>query len=186
MPTILPLAADHQGRPALVRHDDAPDGAGTDRCRQNPAAFSAHFCQCPRAPAFRNVTDSNDAVPVRHSLVRLPLPEELPVSTSPRPHLSLVPGWSDAPAGSPWTDLSPAGDASWRLEALCAETDPEAFFPEKGGSTRDAKRVCSGCTVRAECLEFALANDERFGIWGGLSERERRRLRLQQRTHLSA
>ncbi|HYX97247.1 WhiB family transcriptional regulator [Geodermatophilus sp. SYSU D00779] len=82
--------------------------------------------------------------------------------------------------------MSPAGDASWRLEALCAETDPEAFFPEKGGSTRDAKRVCSGCTVRAECLEFALANDERFGIWGGLSERERRRLRLQQRTHLSA
>ena len=53
----------------------------------------------------------------------------------------------------------------------------EAFFPEKGGSTRDAKRVCSGCTVRAECLEYALANDERFGIWGGLSERERRRLR---------
>ncbi len=111
-----------------------------------------------------------------------------------RPHLSLVPGWGDvptpspvaAPVPSPWTDLSPAGDASWRLEALCAETDPEAFFPEKGGSTRDAKRVCSGCTVRAECLEFALANDERFGIWGGLSERERRRLRLQQRTHLSA
>jgi WhiB family transcriptional regulator, redox-sensing transcriptional regulator len=120
------------------------------------------------------------------------------VSTYSRPHLSLVPGWghvpahvpapvpAPAPAASPWTDLSPAGDASWRLEALCAETDPEAFFPEKGGSTRDAKRVCSGCSVRAECLEFALANDERFGIWGGLSERERRRLRLQQRTHLSA
>ncbi|HZH22992.1 MAG TPA: WhiB family transcriptional regulator [Geodermatophilus sp.] len=86
----------------------------------------------------------------------------------------------------PWADLSPAGDPSWRLDALCAETDPEAFFPEKGGSTRDAKRVCSGCSVRAECLEFALANDERFGIWGGLSERERRRLRLQQRTGLSA
>ena len=78
------------------------------------------------------------------------------------------------------------GAADRRLEALCAETDPEAFFPEKGGSTRDAKRVCTGCTVRAECLEFALANDERFGIWGGLSERERRRLRLQQRTDLSA
>jgi WhiB family transcriptional regulator, redox-sensing transcriptional regulator len=110
------------------------------------------------------------------------------VSTSSRPHLSLVPGaLSAVPVPSPWTDLSPVvGDASWRLEALCAETDPEAFFPEKGGSTRDAKRVCSGCTVRAECLEFALANDERFGIWGGLSERERRRLRLQQRTGLSA
>jgi WhiB family redox-sensing transcriptional regulator len=77
-------------------------------------------------------------------------------------------------------------DEAWRLEALCAETDPEAFFPEKGGSTREAKRVCTGCTVRAECLESALTNDERFGIWGGLSERERRRLRLQRRETLSA
>jgi WhiB family transcriptional regulator, redox-sensing transcriptional regulator len=79
-----------------------------------------------------------------------------------------------------------AGDPSWRLDALCAETDPEAFFPEKGGSTREAKRVCSGCAVRTECLEYALANDERFGIWGGLSERERRRVRLARRMPLSA
>ena len=73
-----------------------------------------------------------------------------------------------------------AGDAEepdWQERALCAQTDPEAFFPEKGGSTREAKRICSGCEVRAECLEYALAHDERFGIWGGLSERERRRLR---------
>jgi WhiB family redox-sensing transcriptional regulator len=70
------------------------------------------------------------------------------------------------------------GDAqSWQERALCAETDPEAFFPEKGGSTREAKKICTGCEVKAECLEYALANDERFGIWGGLSERERRRLR---------
>ena len=66
---------------------------------------------------------------------------------------------------------------SWQERALCAETDPEAFFPEKGGSTREAKRICTGCEVKAECLEYALSNDERFGIWGGLSERERRRLR---------
>ncbi len=65
----------------------------------------------------------------------------------------------------------------WQERALCAQTDPEAFFPEKGGSTREAKRVCTGCEVRAECLEYALANDERFGIWGGLSERERRKLK---------
>ena len=64
-------------------------------------------------------------------------------------------------------------------EALCAQTDPEAFFPEKGGSTRDAKRVCGVCPVREECLQYAMDNDERFGIWGGLSERERRRLRKQ-------
>jgi WhiB family transcriptional regulator, redox-sensing transcriptional regulator len=66
---------------------------------------------------------------------------------------------------------------AWQSDALCAQTDPEAFFPEKGGSTRDAKKICSGCEVRGECLEYALANDERFGIWGGLSERERRRLK---------
>jgi WhiB family redox-sensing transcriptional regulator len=68
-------------------------------------------------------------------------------------------------------------EASWQERALCAQTDPEAFFPEKGGSTREAKRICSGCEVRSECLEYALEHDERFGIWGGLSERERRRLK---------
>jgi WhiB family transcriptional regulator, redox-sensing transcriptional regulator len=66
---------------------------------------------------------------------------------------------------------------AWQADSLCAQTDPEAFFPEKGGSTRDAKRICSSCEVRAQCLEYALENDERFGIWGGLSERERRKLR---------
>src|SRR5882724_11313292 len=68
-------------------------------------------------------------------------------------------------------------ELAWQERALCAQTDPEAFFPEKGGSTREAKRVCLACEVRSECLEYALANDERFGIWGGLSERERRRLK---------
>ncbi|WP_442929177.1 WhiB family transcriptional regulator [Modestobacter sp. VKM Ac-2985] len=79
-------------------------------------------------------------------------------------------------AGLPGVD---AEDQSWQERALCAETDPEAFFPEKGGSTREAKKICTGCEVRAECLEYALTMDERFGIWGGLSERERRRLRRQ-------
>ncbi|ONI61632.1 WhiB family transcriptional regulator [Okibacterium fritillariae] len=66
---------------------------------------------------------------------------------------------------------------AWQTDSLCAQTDPEAFFPEKGGSTRDAKRICSSCEVRSQCLEYALENDERFGIWGGLSERERRKLK---------
>lgn len=65
----------------------------------------------------------------------------------------------------------------WQERALCAQTDPEAFFPEKGGSTREAKRICQGCEVKDECLEYALEHDERFGIWGGLSERERRRMK---------
>jgi WhiB family redox-sensing transcriptional regulator len=77
-------------------------------------------------------------------------------------------------------------ELGWQERALCAQTDPEAFFPEKGGSTREAKRVCLTCDVRTECLEYALANDERFGIWGGLSERERRRVRLARRMPLSA
>lgn len=74
-------------------------------------------------------------------------------------------------------DTADDGQLAWQADALCAQTDPEAFFPEKGGSTRDAKKVCGACTVREQCLEYALANDERFGIWGGMSERERRRLR---------
>lgn len=86
-----------------------------------------------------------------------------------RPHLTLVQNDFDALIGVP--------DDQWQEKALCAQTDPEAFFPEKGGSTREAKRICQGCEVKDECLESALANDERFGIWGGLSERERRRLK---------
>jgi WhiB family redox-sensing transcriptional regulator len=68
-------------------------------------------------------------------------------------------------------------EQSWQERALCSQTDPEAFFPEKGGSTREAKKICVGCEVRGECLEYALEHDERFGIWGGLSERERRRIK---------
>jgi WhiB family redox-sensing transcriptional regulator len=68
-------------------------------------------------------------------------------------------------------------DLEWRGEALCAQTDPELFFPEKGGSPVPAKRVCRVCPVRLPCLAFALAGDERHGVWGGLSERERRRVR---------
>ncbi len=75
------------------------------------------------------------------------------------------------------TELLIDDETDWHERALCAQTDPEAFFPEKGGSTREAKKICTGCEVRSECLSYALANDERFGIWGGLSERERRRLK---------
>lgn len=68
------------------------------------------------------------------------------------------------------------GDSDWRLSALCAQTDPEVFYPEKSGSSRAAKRICTGCDVIAECLAYALQNGERFGVWGGLSERERRKV----------
>ena len=73
--------------------------------------------------------------------------------------------------------LGVGGSPGWWFAGLCAQTDPEVFFPEKGGSVREAKAVCAGCPVRAQCLEHALAHDERFGVWGGTSERERRRLK---------
>jgi len=68
-------------------------------------------------------------------------------------------------------------DQPWATDALCAQTDPEIFFPEKGGSTRESKAVCAQCFVQAECLDYAMTHDERFGVWGGLSERERRALK---------
>ncbi len=86
-----------------------------------------------------------------------------------------VPGLRPQDARPSDTDLE--NPLAWQTDSLCAQTDPEAFFPEKGGSTRDAKKICTTCEVKAQCLEYALQNDERFGIWGGLSERERRRLR---------
>src|SRR6187401_2404992 len=70
-------------------------------------------------------------------------------------------------------------DADWHDQANCLGVDPDLFFPERGASTREAKEVCRGCVVREDCLEYALANGEKFGIWGGMSERERRRIRRQ-------
>ncbi|MFB8751192.1 WhiB family transcriptional regulator [Streptomyces parvulus] len=68
-------------------------------------------------------------------------------------------------------------DLDWQKEALCAQTGAEFFFPEPGSSVRDAKRICALCPIRPACLDFALSNDERFGVWGGLSEKERLELR---------
>ena len=95
-----------------------------------------------------------------------------PTGTPARPQLSLVAVEPERYEVAPATT-----DDEWQERALCSQTDPEAFFPEKGGSTREAKRICLGCEVRDACLDYALAHDERFGIWGGLSERERRKLK---------
>lgn len=68
----------------------------------------------------------------------------------------------------------------WMSEGVCAETDPEEFFPEQGGSTRMARLVCLACPVTAECLEYAMVHYEAFGqhgIWGATTSRERRKLR---------
>lgn len=68
-------------------------------------------------------------------------------------------------------------DTAWVSRGNCRGIPADLFFPERGASTTDARAVCAGCVVREECLEYALANDIRFGIWGGHSERERRRMR---------
>jgi WhiB family redox-sensing transcriptional regulator len=99
-------------------------------------------------------------------------------AASPPPGRSLA----DDPRAAAVLELAPLLDAAeltWADRALCAEVDPEIFFPEKGGSTLQPKRVCRACPVRAECLDWALEHGERFGIWGGLSERERRPLERQ-------
>ncbi|GEL48050.1 hypothetical protein CHO01_31660 [Cellulomonas hominis] len=70
--------------------------------------------------------------------------------------------------------LVPEGQEGWADSALCAQVDPDLFFPDKGGPTSEAKRVCRRCEVRVECLYWALEAGERFGVWGGMSERERR------------
>lgn len=70
----------------------------------------------------------------------------------------------------------------WQERALCADLDPELFYPAKGECAREAKAVCAQCPVRLQCLEYAIANDEKFGIFGGLSERERRVIRKERRS----
>lgn len=86
--------------------------------------------------------------------------------------LRTPPKAQERPRLLPLVDLVP----EWSERALCAQTDPELFFPERGGSSKDAKKVCAACEVRAECRDYALENKERWGVYGGLSERERRRL----------
>ncbi len=70
----------------------------------------------------------------------------------------------------------PFNDEPWAEDALCTETDPELFFPEKGSTPHRAKKICLGCAVRIECRDYALRNREPFGVWGGTTERERRRI----------
>ena len=67
--------------------------------------------------------------------------------------------------------------AGWRQHGNCANTDGEAFFPEKNNSPHMAKKVCARCSVRQQCLDYALAHNEQYGTWGGLTERERRKLK---------
>ncbi|WP_216677729.1 WhiB family transcriptional regulator [Streptomyces sp. MNP-20] len=79
-------------------------------------------------------------------------------------------GATTAPAAGPRPD-------AWQDDGICAQTDPESFFPTEGRSARPAKKICAGCPVRHECRAYALARPELYGIWGGLTRVERGRLR---------
>jgi WhiB family redox-sensing transcriptional regulator len=65
----------------------------------------------------------------------------------------------------------------WMQDAVCAQTDPDAFHPDMGVSVEPAKAVCAGCPVLAECRAYALETGQRFGVWGGLSANERQKIR---------
>lgn len=67
--------------------------------------------------------------------------------------------------------------ADWVRDAKCRGMAVSLFFPQRGESTKEAKTVCRVCPVRQECLDHAMAVPERYGIFGRLSERERRRVR---------
>jgi len=70
---------------------------------------------------------------------------------------------------------------SWWDRAACRDADTDAFYPEGAGLTKTAERLCERCPVMTDCLDWALAHDEVWGTWGGLSERERRQLRVPRR-----
>ena len=65
----------------------------------------------------------------------------------------------------------------WMSDALCAQVDAELFFPEVGEHSRPARLICRRCDVQINCLEYAVEHKIAFGIWGGMSDRERRNLR---------
>ena len=73
-------------------------------------------------------------------------------------------------------------DLAWRRHAACRGLDPEIFFPPvDDGDVDDAKAVCGACGVQQTCLEFALQVREKDGVWGGATEKERRRILRQRR-----
>jgi WhiB family redox-sensing transcriptional regulator len=77
------------------------------------------------------------------------------------------------------------GEVAWQDRGLCAQTDPEAFFPVKGQPATEAKRVCASCEVKAECLEWALEYRQTFGVWGGLTPTERKKLQRKRSASVS-
>lgn len=95
-----------------------------------------------------------------------------------------VPIRTRAPAGQRKREPAapkPKPDTSWMLFANCRGMDPELFFPPRGASLEPIREVCRSCACQKACADYAINNGEVFGVWGGLSERERRRIRKARR-----
>lgn len=101
---------------------------------------------------------------------------------------------NDTPEISTLVDLPQLkewGDGRWRANAYCANSDTEKFFPHRDGVdaamiVAQAQLCCASCTVRKECLEFALTNKLKYGIWGGVTPRNRRGLEVEDSKRASA
>lgn len=74
-----------------------------------------------------------------------------------------------------------SANLTWRTHAACSGLEPEVFYPVSEEQAEEAKAICRECPVREPCLDYALANRERDGVWGGATERERRRMIRQRR-----
>ncbi len=68
------------------------------------------------------------------------------------------------------------GGTSWMEQAGCLDSSPDIFFPTGGGGVKIAKAICRECVVRENCLDYAIDNNIDHGVWGGASERERRKI----------
>lgn len=124
-------------------------------------AFRAHTCAVPPPPKpkKRKPEQVEPAAPIAPPALVPPITHVMPAV----PHVPVR------------TSLDELGDpdADWRTSALCSQIDGELFFPDKGGSPKSAKKVCARCPVSEPCLDLGLSTGDQFGIYGGLSYRQR-------------
>lgn len=162
-----PVTEPDHGTLARYRGSKTRPACACDACREaNSEARRQWVRRQPRKRGPR-VNTQRKGVPGQNGRPMPPGPAPLPLDRLAR---------YEAPDQAHGAEES--GPLDWQEQALCRQVDVgEIFFPEKGGATQPAKRVCRECPVSEQCLRYALDNDERFGIWGGKSERERRRIR---------
>lgn len=84
---------------------------------------------------------------------------------------------STAALGAEFVDVIRSDEMEWQVKGICRNIDPEFFFPEgraKANQAKIAKRICLDCPILQECRDWALTRGEQFGVWGGLSDNDRR------------